>query len=68
MIETLKELKKLYPGLITTSGNTYYIDGFGWYKQRNTFFGLETCEKGWDDTWHPVNFEKIVKEFENLHK
>lgn len=67
MITTLKELKKRYPELITTSGCLYYIDGLGWYKQRKTYFGLETSEKRMDDTWTRINFEELVKYIEQLH-
>lgn len=60
MITTLKELKKKYPGLVTTSGNTYHIDGLGWFYQKNTFFGLETYTKDWDDTWIRTSFEELA--------
>ena len=66
-MRTLKELKKLYPELISTSGNIYLIDGMGWYKQRNTAFGLETYCKDWEGNWTRVSFEDECDYFIQLH-
>ena len=60
-ITTLKELKKEFPELISTSGNNYRIDGLGWFKQKNTFFGLETYTKDWDGHWISTSFEELAK-------
>lgn len=67
MITTLKELKANYPGLITTSGNTYYIDGMGWYRQKKTIFGLETYTKHRDESWGSTSFEELVKYIKQIH-
>lgn len=67
MITTLRELKKLYPGKITTSGNNYYIDGLGWYKQKNTFFGLETSTKCNDGSWTRTSFDELVKYMKQIY-
>jgi len=66
-MNTLKELRKAYPQAITTSGNIYYIDGLGWYRQRNTPFGLETSYKDFNDNWSRTSFEKLVEEVEQWH-
>lgn len=60
-MNTLKELKKEFPDLITTSGNNYKIDGLGWFKQRKTIFGIETYTKDFDDTWIRTDFSEIEK-------
>lgn len=57
---TLKELKAKYPGLITTSGNTYNIDGLGIFKQKNTVFGIMTYTKDWDDSWIRTDFNELA--------
>ena len=67
MITTLKELKKLYPGLITTSGNNYLIDGLGWFKQRRTYFGLETYTKDYDDSWTRTSFEDLANWMKQIY-
>lgn len=69
MVKTLKELKKLYPSKISTSGNIYIVDGFGRYRQRVTRFGIETyVEKmsflGCETYWSRTSFENLVKEIE----
>ena len=66
-MDTLKELKKAYPHVITTSGNNYYIDGLGWYKQRFTVFGIETYRKNFDNEWTATSFNKLVEEVEQFY-
>lgn len=58
---TLKELKKEFPELVSTSGNNYLIDGLGWFKQRKTAFGVETYTKDFDDEWVRTSFSDIEK-------
>lgn len=65
---TLKELKKAFPKHISTSGCIYYIDGFGWYKQKNTYFGLETSVRDFDGNWSRINFNKLVEDVKNMFK
>lgn len=69
MVKTLKELKKLYPSKISTSGNIYIVDGFGRYRQRFTKFGIETYVEmimpiSLETVWWRTSFEKLVKEVE----
>lgn len=65
---TLKELKKEFPELITTSGNTYYIDGLGWFKQRRDAFGLWTSTKDWDGSWTRTSFDGLVKYMYQIYR
>ena len=63
----LKELKQEFPELITTSGNNYFIDGLGWYKQKDGFFGLETSTRDDQGHWHSCNFTELVNMVYTLH-
>ena len=68
MMETLKELKILYPALITTSGNVYHIDGFGDYKQRRKgYLGLITYTKDFDDEWIRTDFNELVNLIKQIY-
>ena len=67
-MKTLKELKKVYPERIKTSGSIYYIDGQGWYRQKKTFFGVETSTRDSQGNWTRVNFENLVATMEQLYK
>ena len=60
MITTLKDLKKAFPGLITTSGRIYHIDGLGDFYQKERFGGLETYTRDFDDVWISTSFEDLV--------
>lgn len=68
MIHTLKELKKEYPDLITTSGNNYYIDGLGWFKQRKTAFGVETYTKDYNDEWIRTDFNDLAGWLKRMYR
>lgn len=65
---TLKELKKEFKEAITTSGNNYYIDGLGWFKQRKTAFGLETYTKDQDDNWRRTSFKEIENYLNKIYR
>lgn len=64
-MKTLKELKKALPDKVRTSGNNYYIEGFGWYKQRRTAFGMMTYCK-LDDNWGRISFDKLINELKQV--
>lgn len=68
MITTLKELKAKYPGLVTTSGRIYNIDGLGWFYQKTRFGAIETFTKDFDDTWIRTDFSEIVGFMEKMYK
>lgn len=68
MITTLKELKREFPERITTSGNTYYIDGQGWYRQSKDAFGLWTWRKTSEGSWTSTSFEKLVEHMYQLYR
>ena len=65
---TLKELKQKYPEHIKTSGNLYYIDGMGWYRQQKSIFGIETLTHNWNNEWTSVSFDELVGYVEQLFK
>lgn len=67
-MKTLKELRQKYPEHIKTSGNLYYIDGMGWYRQQKSMFGIETFTKNWKDEWTGVSFDKLVEYVAQLFK
>ena len=68
MIKTLKELKILYPGVITTSGNVYHIDGLGDFKQRRKgYLGLATYTKDYDDSWIRTDFTELVNYMKQIY-
>lgn len=65
---TLKQIKKEFPERVTTSGNNYYIDGMGWYKQKKTYFGLETSKKNTDGSWTGINIEKLYSYMKQIYR
>lgn len=66
--KSLKDLKKMYPDLVKTSGATYYIEGLGWYKERTDAFGTTLYNKDWNDEWTRTTFDTLMKEGAHLFK